>query len=358
MVFNLLPRITPAADYDPDRRVRAEFLRRTRCGENQADYRRHPGRSGREAAGRGPRAGTRTGRWSPSSATPEAVAEAAFQAIAKAAQVIDMSRHHGAHPRHGRHRRLPVRARRGRDAGGLRGRLPAASAGAWATSWGFPSISTRPRPRRPSGGTWPTSARASTRAWPRSSTTRAGSPIAARRGSIPTAGATVHRRPRVPHRLQHHAQHPRQGRRHGHRLRAAREGPGRPGARPPRPITPAARSSSTGRATFPAAIATSSARRFDETERHCRDGARLRAARAGRRDDRRFRQRRRPEGPPRGQVPVLQGHRLVRRSVQAGADLDQPDELTASRRRTWCWKRPAGWPPSAGWSSPAAKSSA
>jgi glutamate formiminotransferase/formiminotetrahydrofolate cyclodeaminase len=32
---------------------------------------------------------------------PEAVAEAAFQAIAKAAQVLDMSRHHGAHPRLG-----------------------------------------------------------------------------------------------------------------------------------------------------------------------------------------------------------------------------------------------------------------
>ena len=31
----------------------------------------------------------------------EAVAEAAFQAIAKAAQVLDMSRHHGAHPRMG-----------------------------------------------------------------------------------------------------------------------------------------------------------------------------------------------------------------------------------------------------------------
>jgi glutamate formiminotransferase/formiminotetrahydrofolate cyclodeaminase len=33
--------------------------------------------------------------------SPEAAAEAAFQAIAKAAQVIDMSRHHGAHPRMG-----------------------------------------------------------------------------------------------------------------------------------------------------------------------------------------------------------------------------------------------------------------
>lgn len=32
---------------------------------------------------------------------PESVAEAAFQAIAKAAQVIDMSQHHGAHPRMG-----------------------------------------------------------------------------------------------------------------------------------------------------------------------------------------------------------------------------------------------------------------
>ena len=33
--------------------------------------------------------------------SPETVAEAAFQAIAKAAQVLDMSQHHGAHPRMG-----------------------------------------------------------------------------------------------------------------------------------------------------------------------------------------------------------------------------------------------------------------
>ncbi|MCJ7506628.1 glutamate formimidoyltransferase, partial [Candidatus Bathyarchaeota archaeon] len=32
---------------------------------------------------------------------PEAVAEAAFQSVAKAAQVIDMTKHHGAHPRIG-----------------------------------------------------------------------------------------------------------------------------------------------------------------------------------------------------------------------------------------------------------------
>ena len=32
---------------------------------------------------------------------PEPIAEAAFRAIAKAAEVIDMSLHHGAHPRHG-----------------------------------------------------------------------------------------------------------------------------------------------------------------------------------------------------------------------------------------------------------------
>ncbi len=33
--------------------------------------------------------------------SPDAVAEAAFQAIAKAAQVIDMRQHHGSHPRMG-----------------------------------------------------------------------------------------------------------------------------------------------------------------------------------------------------------------------------------------------------------------
>ena len=32
---------------------------------------------------------------------PDAVAEAAFQAVAKAAQVIDMVQHHGEHPRMG-----------------------------------------------------------------------------------------------------------------------------------------------------------------------------------------------------------------------------------------------------------------
>ena len=31
--------------------------------------------------------------------TPEAVLEAAFQSIAKAAEIIDMSKHHGAHAR-------------------------------------------------------------------------------------------------------------------------------------------------------------------------------------------------------------------------------------------------------------------
>ena len=32
---------------------------------------------------------------------PDSVAEAAFRVVAKAAELIDMSRHHGAHPRHG-----------------------------------------------------------------------------------------------------------------------------------------------------------------------------------------------------------------------------------------------------------------
>ena len=32
---------------------------------------------------------------------PEAVVEAAFRAVKKASQVIDMSKHHGAHPRMG-----------------------------------------------------------------------------------------------------------------------------------------------------------------------------------------------------------------------------------------------------------------
>src|SRR5512135_1678157 len=33
--------------------------------------------------------------------TPEAAAEAAFRAIRKASEIIDMSKHHGAHPRMG-----------------------------------------------------------------------------------------------------------------------------------------------------------------------------------------------------------------------------------------------------------------
>ena len=43
----------------------------------------------------------RTGRSSRSSANPEAAGEAAFQAIAKAAEVIDMREHCGEHPRLG-----------------------------------------------------------------------------------------------------------------------------------------------------------------------------------------------------------------------------------------------------------------
>ncbi len=39
---------------------------------------------------------------------PEDVAEAAFQGIKKAAEIIDMRGHHGAHPRMGIHRRVPL----------------------------------------------------------------------------------------------------------------------------------------------------------------------------------------------------------------------------------------------------------
>ncbi|MDE5635892.1 MAG: glutamate formimidoyltransferase, partial [Muribaculaceae bacterium] len=39
---------------------------------------------------------------------PEAVVEAAFRSVAKAAELIDMSRHHGAHPRMGATDVLPL----------------------------------------------------------------------------------------------------------------------------------------------------------------------------------------------------------------------------------------------------------
>ena len=57
--------------------------------------------------------------------SPQAVAEAAFQAIATAAQVIDMSKHRGAHPRLGEANRcLSAGPYRGRDAGRLCGDCP------------------------------------------------------------------------------------------------------------------------------------------------------------------------------------------------------------------------------------------
>ena len=40
--------------------------------------------------------------------TPEAVVEAAFQAVKKAGEVIDMRQHHGAHPRMGATDVLPL----------------------------------------------------------------------------------------------------------------------------------------------------------------------------------------------------------------------------------------------------------
>ena len=87
-------------------------------------------------------------------ATPEAVAEAAFQAIAKAAQVIDMSRHHGEHPRMGATDVCPFVPIEGvtmEDCAAI-ARSVGERVGA---SWRFPSICTRRPPSRPSARTWP-----------------------------------------------------------------------------------------------------------------------------------------------------------------------------------------------------------
>ena len=200
--------------------------------------------------------------------SPEAAAEAAFQAIAKAAQVIDMSRHHGRTrgwtPRTFA-RSCPSRALRWRDSR----RLPAASRRGWARSWRSRSTCTRRRPRRPSAATWRTSARASTRGWPGSWPIRAGSPTTARAVQSPHRRHRD-RRPSFPDRLQHHAEHPRQGRRRRY-CHGAAQPAGWPAPRRARPIIPAATSFSTARAVFPAATATLRAARSDQVERHCRE---------------------------------------------------------------------------------------
>ena len=99
--------------------------------------------------------------------SPQSVAEAAFQAIAKAAQVIDMSKHRGAHPRLGATDVCPlvpiegvtlaecaaIARRLGRRVGDELG-IPVYFYEAAATTPGAP--------------TWPTFAGASMRAWPRS----------------------------------------------------------------------------------------------------------------------------------------------------------------------------------------------
>ena len=118
---------------------------------------------------------------------PEAAAEAAFQGIAKAAQVIDMSRHHGAHPRMGATDVCPFVPVEGVTLEDAR-RLPAA----WARRVGkeleipvylYEAAAAAPPAPQPGGHP-----RASTRGWLGSWPIRAGSPTTARRSSIPRAG--------------------------------------------------------------------------------------------------------------------------------------------------------------------------
>ena len=69
---------------------------------------------------------------------PEAVAEAAFRVVKRAAELIDMSRHHGAHPRHGATDVCPFVPVRGDHDGRMRRTGAPVSAAASATSSGIP----------------------------------------------------------------------------------------------------------------------------------------------------------------------------------------------------------------------------
>ena len=109
---------------------------------------------------------------------PEAVVEAAFRAVKKAGQLIDMRQHHGAHPRMGATDVLPLIPVAA---------SPSRSVPPWPASWpsasptrpASPAMPTRQQPFHPKGRTWPSAARASMRPWPRSSPHRASSPTSA-----------------------------------------------------------------------------------------------------------------------------------------------------------------------------------
>ena len=85
----------------------------------------------------------------------EAAAEAAFRVIAAAARLIDLNQHQGAHPRFGAADVVPFVPMRAGDMPVCVRRL-AGWAGAWPPSFRSPSTSTKRRPARRGGATWPT----------------------------------------------------------------------------------------------------------------------------------------------------------------------------------------------------------
>ena len=111
---------------------------------------------------------------------PEAVVEAAFAGVKRAAELIDMRRHKGAHPR---------MASRLRSAPNWRARWPGVS----PTNCAFRPIATRPRPLRPNGKTSPCAAPGSTRPCPRNWRTRHPRPIS---GRVPSTRGLPAREPR------------------------------------------------------------------------------------------------------------------------------------------------------------------
>ena len=133
---------------------------------------------------------------------PEAAAEAAFRAIARAAQAIDMRRHHGTHPRIGATDVCPFVPVEGITLEQCRA-CPAGLASALATSRNPGSIFTERPPCRRIAGIWLTFGPANTSACRQAE--RPAMETRLRTGRFIQSRARPRSAPRFPGRLQHYA---------------------------------------------------------------------------------------------------------------------------------------------------------
>ena len=205
-------------------RMRAQFQRRPEPGGHPADHRRIESVEGATLLHVDP--GKATNRTVVTFAgAPEAVVEAAFRAIQKAAGADRHAAAHRGAPAHGRHRRLSPGSDLRHHHGGDRRATPAGWPSGWAGSSAFRSTSTRrPSPTRARknlavirAGEYEGLARED---WP----TRLDAGLRTRRIQ-PEERRHRHRRPGLPGGLQrqpqHHLDPPRQRR----RVRRPRGGP-------------------------------------------------------------------------------------------------------------------------------------